>query len=537
MTPIDTQSQIQTLVAAFQQGKEDEARRLADVILARVPGEPTAAQVKGMLLIREGKPTDAVKVLEAGRKVMPDHPHLLNTLGVAQKQTGDREGAWRTFAAAAGLDAQYVDPHLNLGNLALEDDARVEARKYFETVLKAQPQNAQALTGLGRLALADGQAEEALRLAGEVLTRAPENVLALLCKAQAHLALGAWEDASKAAEQALVSPQASPTNRALARGLQGEAAEKRGDYADAFDFFEHANRLLRDIHQGVMDEDSTAYHPQTIARVAAYLTHIPHPDNTPTVEGPAPVFLLGFPRSGTTLLEQVLLTHPLVETIEEQDTLEDATDDLLLGQDGLLRLLTMRGAEAMDFRTAYWRRVEALGKVVPEGGVLIDKLPLATALLPMVAKIFPDAKFLFALRDPRDVVLSCFQQRFGMNQAMYQFLDLETAAQYYDQIMCIGMGAREVYELDLMDIRYEDVVDDLEAQARGVINFLGLPWDDGVLGYREAAQQRRINTPSIRQVTQPIYKTARHKWRNYEAAMAPVRPLLDPWAARFGYEG
>ncbi len=521
---------------AFQTGRIDEAKRGAAAVLARVPGEPMAAQVMGMVLMREGRDDEAVKVLRAGERHAPTHPQLLNILAVALKQAGDRDGARAKFKKAIALDRNYIEPPLNLANLEIEDDNRAAARALFDTALKLQPGHAQALSGLARLALVESDAEAALSLAEQALQAAPTHVVSLMSKAEALLMLKRFDEAAIAAKQIRGTPGVSPTNQALAVGYQAEAADKMGAFDDAFKLFSRANAMLRKLHEPLMAAAPSPYNPKTIARMRDYLAQASAPDAAPQgLKGPAPVFLMGFPRSGTTLLEQVLLAHPKIETLEEQEALLAAHDDLVLGQGGFQKLASLNQQEAQHYRDTYWAHVAALGKAAPAGGVLIDKLPLSTALLPLIAKIFPDAKILFALRDPRDVVLSCFQQRFGMTQAMYQFLNLESAASYYDLVMGVGARARGCYPLDLLDVRYEHVVDDLEAVTKEVIAFLGLGWDDGVLEYREATKSRRINTPSLTQVIEPIYSSAKGKWRNYEAAMAPALPKLGPWVQYFGY--
>jgi len=163
-------------------------------------------------------------------------------------------------------------------------------------------------------------------------------------------------------------------------------------------------------------------------------------------------------------------------------------------------------------------------------------LPLNIIFLPLIERVFPDAKIIFALRDPRDVVLSCYQQRFGMNAAMAQFLELGTAAAYHDAVMSLGLVCRERLGLSVYEVRYENVVADLEAVARGVTAFLGLDFEPNMLAFREAALKRNINTPSARQVVEPIYNRSIARWKRYGTQLAPVLPQLNAWAARLGYE-
>ena len=193
----------------------------------------------------------------------------------------------------------------------------------------------------------------------------------------------------------------------------------------------------------------------------------------------------------------------------------------------------MSDAEIASIRAEYWKRVSAEKDV--RGRIVVDKLPLNIIFLPLIRRVFPGAKVLFALRDPRDVVLSCFQQRFGMNAAMVQFLELNAAAAYYDKVMSLGVLCRERSGLAVHEVRYEDVVADLETVARGVTAFLGLPFEEAMLSPSAAALKRNINTPSVRQVVQPIYSRSVARWKKYEAQLAPVLPVLTSWAERLGY--
>jgi hypothetical protein len=151
------------------------------------------------------------------------------------------------------------------------------------------------------------------------------------------------------------------------------------------------------------------------------------------------------------------------------------------------------------------------------------------ALLPLVHLLFPDAKVVLLLRDPRDVILGCFRSRFVLNAAMFRFLSLESAARYYDAVMASAEAARERFPLALHVLRYEDLVADLRAKATRLMHFLGLAWTDDVLSHAETASRRTILTPSATQVIQPIYRSAVGQWRRYARELEPVMPVLEPW--------
>ncbi|MEJ2535308.1 MAG: sulfotransferase, partial [Gammaproteobacteria bacterium] len=145
------------------------------------------------------------------------------------------------------------------------------------------------------------------------------------------------------------------------------------------------------------------------------------------------------------------------------------------------------------------------------------------------------ARIIFAQRDPRDVALSCYFQSFALVGAMPYFLDLESTASYYDTVMGLATEAQEALPLRVHTVRYESLVTDFENQARALVDFLGLPWDEGVLAYRDRLGNRAISTPSYQQVAEPLYQRSSGRWRHYARQLEPVRPVLDPWAERFGY--
>jgi len=174
--------------------------------------------------------------------------------------------------------------------------------------------------------------------------------------------------------------------------------------------------------------------------------------------------------------------------------------------------------------------------VQPRGHLFIDKMPLATVLLPLISKLFPNARILFAVRDPRDVVFSCFRRRFGMNSAMAHFLSLESAAAYYDTVMRLGALYRKLLPLDLHLVRYEQLVEDFEGTTRSVSDFIGLDWQTGMADFAAKARTRGISTPSAAQVARGLNREGQGAWRRYRDQMAPVLPLLEPWVERFGYE-
>jgi Sulfotransferase family len=245
---------------------------------------------------------------------------------------------------------------------------------------------------------------------------------------------------------------------------------------------------------------------------------------------------VGFPRSGTTLLDQILSSHSRLSVLEEKENLRDLLQDFVTTDSGLERLAKLASSTLDEYRKRYWARVEESRPQLPQDKIFVDKLPLNTMFIPLITRLFPQARFIFAIRDPRDVVLSCFTRAFGLNEAMRNFLTLDGTARYYAAVMRIGIDAKQKLGNALHVIRYESLVDDIENEARSLCGFLGLEWEAGMLRFQETARKHRINTPSYHQVVQPIYHTAQQRWRNYAQHMQAVLPQLQPFVEYFEYK-
>jgi hypothetical protein len=220
--------------------------------------------------------------------------------------------------------------------------------------------------------------------------------------------------------------------------------------------------------------------------------------------------------------------------MSERSCLVDSQDAFTMAADGLPRLATLDADALASYREAYWRRVGEEGST-PKRRVFVDKMPLYSVFLCLVAKLFPHAKVLFALRDPRDVVLSCFRRRFVMTQQMYELTTLESAASYYDGVMRLADMYREKLGLEICDLRHEDMIADLQGETRRLCDFLGLTWSAAMEGFARTASTRSVNTPSGPQLARGLSTQGVGQWRRYRDALAPVLPKLEPWATRFGY--
>jgi hypothetical protein len=240
-------------------------------------------------------------------------------------------------------------------------------------------------------------------------------------------------------------------------------------------------------------------------------------------------FLGGHPRSGTTLLEQVLDAHPAISALDEPPAFTEVLEP------AFHKTREHSSARLNALRQMYLRALfddlpaEAANKFV------IDKNPSPTARLPVWLRVFPELKVLIALRDPRDVVLSCYFQNIPLNTVNVNFLSLERTAKHYSDLIDIWLTVREWEGFAWLETRYESMVANLEAEGRRVTEFLGLSWHEDQARFHEKSRTKQLYSPTYQDVTRPVYSRSVARWRAYEKHLAPILPVLEPYCRKFGY--
>ncbi|HEX5649826.1 MAG TPA: sulfotransferase, partial [Steroidobacteraceae bacterium] len=237
--------------------------------------------------------------------------------------------------------------------------------------------------------------------------------------------------------------------------------------------------------------------------------------------------------SGVTLVETILASLPDVRVLEEGATL--ATADLAFLKDAaaLAHLEPLDEALADQARTAYWARVrEAVPDV--DGKVFVDMSPLYGIKLPMIARLFPQARVVFCRRDPRDVVLSCYRRNFVANALTYQLTSIEAIARHYDAAMRLTERHVTALGLRVHVVEYERLVANFDERTRALAQFVGAEWTDAVRRFERTAAARAISTPSASQVRRGLFDGS-GQWRAYRAQLEPVLQVLAPWVEKFGY--
>jgi Flp pilus assembly protein TadD len=513
----------------FAAGRLQNAADNAGRVLQLVPGQADALHLLGLCLLQAGDPQRAALFIRQAEQQRPADAQLLHNLGIACSDAGDTAGALSAFTRACMLDPTHAEARFNLGVMSEAVGDRAGAEQAYRDTLQLAPRHAGAASYLASILEQLSALEEAGRWNQVALTIQPDEPVANLTAAQLDIRAGKLEQGVMRLER-LQSQRLSPRNRALAAGRLGSAYDRLQQPERAWPQFLAAKAALQETQP---PQGPGIYGFATAERMARSSGALF--EDVPQAADPAPVFLVGFPRSGTTLLDQMLSGHPGIAVLEEQDTLQDVLQAHALGDPELEVFLKLDAAGLEPYRRAYWQRVAEFMPERPPQALFVDKLPLNSVFMPLIQRLFPAARFIFALRDPRDVVLSCFMQSFDLNEAMQHFLSLEETARYYAAVMAVGADSAERMGKRVHRIRYEDVVADTEGEAHRLLVFLGLSWEPAVLEFQKTARKKRINTPSYSQVAEPIYTRAKERWKRYEPQLAPVLPTLEPFVKRFGY--
>jgi Tfp pilus assembly protein PilF len=479
----------------------------------------------------------ALDFAEKARALAPRNAEVLNMLGMALVSAGRPREAVAVYGEALRHAPAAAHIRLNRGQ-ALEGLSDIErARIEYERALSLRPGYVGAMARLAALAGLRGDAAEARKYAQGVLAQDRRNEAALLALAMADLEEQQYEQVLARAAGFAGRPNTSPVNASIAKGLAADALDGLGKEAGAFAAYEESNALMRSAYAPLFEAGRESA-MQRVTRLVDYFADA-GPEwraRTPSYAAPVTmhVFLLGFARSGTTLLERVMDAHPQIEAMPERECLTDAIADLTGSPEALQRLSTLQGDDLARYRKAYWDRVSENWRA-PSHGVFVDKMPFNTVWLCLIGKLFPDAKILFAIRDPRDVVFSCFRRRFGMTSEIYQLLSLENAAQYYDQVMRLADLYRERLDLNVHEIHYEKLIENFEGEMHKIGDFVGLARNASMLRYLPQDAVKNVGTASAAQVARGLYRQGIGQWRRYRAQMQPVLPILAPWVKRFGY--
>lgn len=540
-------------------GRWDEAEAAYRAILVANPERAAVHQNLARLLLENGRFPEAMDALEAALALEPKSVELALLSGRVWIELGDFSQAVGWFLRVLRLEPDNADARCQLGVIALEIGDPEKAEWHFRTLLVAESEHVGARHGLARALLEQGDASGAVREHREAIRVQPQLPAMHSSLGQTLANSGDLDGAAECFRAALrLNPKFAPALGGLATTLRGKLPDDelgpmerlleavwmppekraalhfglgqvydgRGDYQRAAEHVAPANREQARAH----GERDQAYDP---AEYRKYIDHL-IAEFTPEYfartrgfgsESRRPIFIVGMPRSGTTLVEQVLASHPAVFGAGERRFVNLGFSALPAATDSAkppAHCLPVVTAEIVR-RIAGWHLVQ-LDKIDAHHSRVADKMPDNFALLGWIATLFPHATILHCTRDVRDVAVSCWVTNFSQIRWANDLGHIAERVNDYRRIMA---HYRAVLPVPALEVPYEAMVSDLEGTTRRMLEFARLDWDPNCLKFHET--ERLVKTASVAQVRQPIYRESVARWKRYEGALAPfLATLADP---------
>ena len=535
------------------------------------PTFPDGFNNLGVTLQDQGILDDAIKSFTKALSLKPDYPEAYYNLGNAFKDQGQLNKAITSYNKALSLKPEYTDV-LNNRGIALKDQGQLdEAIDSYKKALLLKPDYAEAYNNMGIALNEQGKLDEAIETFKKALSLKPDYAAAwtngaeTLDKWNKLEQLELWLEDASAIFDAVSSDIKFLKAKLLWRKKDFEEAtsliteinfelltdnlkqdflvlkakhfEKSKNFDQSYACFSKSNELAKETrnYANAKPENYFKSLKNQLSALKAASIHISTPQSAQNKEF-TPVFLVGFPRSGTTLLDTILRSHSQIKVVEEKPIV-DITKNFLEnnGYNGIANktLSSEVIREALNvYETEFRKHIDVSSSV----SVYIDKFPLNLLQVPWIQQIYPHAKFILALRHPFDAILSCWMQNFKLNAAMANMVDLKRIVEFYSLAMETFKICRAKYNLSVHEIKYEDLLEDLNGETSSLLKFLELDWESQMENYQETAMKRgRINTPSYSQVVQPIYKDAKYRWLNYEKYLAEYINEIEPWLEEFDY--
>jgi tetratricopeptide (TPR) repeat protein len=490
-------------------------------VLVKNPDDVDAMRLLSGLAMRASQWRDAEAMLKRALELAPDFYQGWMDLGLAQQELDKLDEAQQSYRRAGRLEPAAAAPHVAIGTTLAMSGRHAEAETAFRQALEREPRNAGSLTGLGHVLKTVGKQEEAIRFYRDCISHNPLHGEAWW--SMANLKTFRFTDGEvETMRQHVNSEAVAGEPRVNFLFALGAALEDREQYAEAFEYYRAGNELRRE-RENYDPVQTCVIHDQIIESFDREFIAARQGQGHP---GNAPIFIVGLPRSGSTLIEQILASHSQVEGTHELPEISRLARSTGRGRADRLTypqsVTDLSQQQLHDLGQKYLDRT--LRHRTGETPRFTDKMPNNFAHVGFIKTILPNAKIINARRHPLDSCLGSYKQLFARGQPFTY--DLYEIGEYYLEYQRMMDYWHEVFPRRVLDVQYEEVVADLDGQVRTVLEFCELPFEDDCLRFHET--RRAVKTASSEQVRQPIYSAALHRWRNYQEHLTPLIDVLEP---------
>ena len=469
------------------------------------------------------------KVLE----INPKHLATLNNFGLLLKKTKKYDEALKCFKKAINIDSNFLQAYNNIGTISLELGNIKDAIFNYEKVLQISPDNFISYKNLLATYENSNQIKKYEKTLKLTKKKFPNEKILELYKGILFFRKKKFKESIKYLDKiSFIKENETEIKRIFFLARAYDRIDKTNE---AFKFFKLGNKLENSTFEA-KQFDKNRY-LKNIENKKNYFTK-KNISKWTKIKSPSsilsPIFLVGFPRSGTTLLDTILRSHPKIKVIEEKPMVLKMINKIK--NNNLYSLENISPNEIQYLQEEYLSELKKHTNVDDKSTLFIDKLPLNIINTGEILRIFPNARFILSLRHPMDCVLSCFMQDFKLNDAMNNFLNLEDAANLYKNTMELWNQYISVLKVNYVVIKYEKLIKDFKPNIKIILKFLNLNWSKSLLNYRKTAIKReKISTPSYYQVIQPIYKHADQRWKRYKKHLTNIEPNLSALIKKYKY--
>ena len=495
------------------------AEEICRTALTNEPDNAELMNSLGVLAMEQGHFPDAVVLFRRAVTLVPDRVMTWLDLARSLAETQKFEDAIDAAHKAATLAPDSVMPYLLLGKLHTRAAQYQSAIDVFNAAIAIQPSNAMCLSGLAYAQKTIGLRDEAVRTYRDLIHMYPDFVDAYWGLANLKNVPFAADEIS-AMEQQLADEGLPAESQIRLCFALGKACEDESEYERAFDFFQRGNSMRR-MHEHYDTLDIQSLHDRIIGTFdKPMLDAAAMPDTA----APVPIFIVGLPRSGSTLLEQILASHSLVEGTHELPDIERLTTRISRLAQGASYPEAVQRLSSAQLRDLGQHYLDSTQRFRSDKPYFVDKMPNNFRSIGLIRLILPQAKVIDARRHPLDSCLGSYKQLFVKGQPFSY--DLFELGEYYLEYRRLMAHWQETLSDYVLDVHYEDVVSDAEGQIQRLLQHCGLEWEDACLNFHQT--ERAVNTASSEQVRQPIYATSVNNWRHYEKRLGELIEILRP---------
>jgi tetratricopeptide (TPR) repeat protein len=505
-----------------------EARACFEEAIRLDPSYSDAFNNLGTIFQLEGDLPTAVRHFRQAVKLDPEYRTAQENLAKCLAHMDKPKAALEQYRVVLGLDPNNAEAHFQIGSLYQRLNYLEDARRHYEEAIRLRPRDADAIANLGSILQSEGQLDLAAERFRQAIALRPDTPFAYYFLAEMAKAgrCQVSDDELKQMQAAFQTDRAPKRETSMLAFALANELDRRKRYDEAFEYFRRANELKR----GYAGEWGMFFlpdkHKEMGEKIMALFDRPLFERLRPAgVDSEMPVFVVGMPRSGTSLVEQILASHPRVYGAGELMDIPEITD-ALAGEEGRAARYPACVAEtAVDvLRQQAEGYLRILSELEPSADRVVDKLPGNFMHLGLISILFPKASIIHCKRDPRDTCLSCFQQNF---RHLVFTTSLEALGLYYREYERMMEHWRRVLPIQMYEIQYEELVDELEGKSREMIAYCGLDWDQRCLAFHE--NKRTVHTASELQVRRPVYKTSVARWKRYEKHLGPLfQALAEP---------